>query len=1037
MESPSGQGASGAEWLVDSALKEVAQDGLGREPFITRATELFNELAVTSDSTVIGIVGPWGSGKTSSVNMIVRSLNRETWQVNYLTPWAVSGPDAIIAELLTAISAAIPASGYKGKKARAALKKYGTLLTPLLLAVPHGGSVAKGVSDVLLQRLSGEGTVHEQTESLGKALAELGQPILLIVDDVDRLQPDELLALFKAVRVLGRLPNVHYLLAYDQQTLLDVLSNTTLAKGDMPRALAFLEKIVTLPLEQPPTRPEQAQGLFEQGLAEVLSLTGHSALTEDQQERLAEERERLLKGALTEPRTIRRFLSQLRIYLPLVGASEIDIVDFLVISLLRTTYPTLYRFLAAERTLLVRRSLPEDGESRVAVTSETALNRVNVPLRDHARVRAALIRLFPLLDPNQDAGLVYEEERRRRDRRVSDPDTVGRYFALGPISGDLSDAILLAVLEEWASTGRVESDSGIAVRQLLSPDPSKPTQCDRAAVIVRRATARSGELSASQAAHLLEVVTGLLPDQIGTGGAGVGFEYAMVAWLAALLSLAEGPDPAALLQTLARPSGEPSSLPHFLRAMRLARESAQGGRRMEAAQSTSWYTRMADAAASLVWDRFLGNVRAGDAAPAEPAGFYLRWLDGVLGEAEVDRRLDAAVADGLSVTDLAARFVETGTDLSGHHETIMGFDAYSFLRRIGLDNVRSAVAVQQATDSDTAQAKLEEEDLGWRNRRGIATDHIVRALQTDPEGARQLPVLRTVPRSPALLNHRPDLLGNPGQRPDLSLRLAVQVSTEPLPPVSIAKPTPEAAWQQVESEVLKLLSKGPMARWLRSAGASWHAQPGDWKIKDVEPARRLELHLETTRTDGEEAPGKQSTLHLGLQAVLPDDNRIDELSSAPVVFTLGAAIWMADLGADRRPTTTSSTSEPMPAAMTLKEVSRALAALISSTSDALRVLSVARPRMRCSTAVLADLVLEVGSGLGSVVDLRQMSRVGMSGKTSFSAAVPLELRSLGGGAYAFSPSPEDVAIGLLSKWLFADGYREYEGVLVELLNMGG
>ena len=40
---------------------------------------------------------------------------------------------------------------------------------------------------------------------IDKLLGEKKQPVLIIIDDVDRLQPDELLALFKAVRVLGRL----------------------------------------------------------------------------------------------------------------------------------------------------------------------------------------------------------------------------------------------------------------------------------------------------------------------------------------------------------------------------------------------------------------------------------------------------------------------------------------------------------------------------------------------------------------------------------------------------------------------------------------------------------------------------------------------------------------------------------------------------------------------------------------------------------------------------------------------------------------
>ena len=46
----------------------------------------------------------------------------------------------------------------------------------------------------------------------------LDQPILVVIDDLDRLQPDELLLVFKLIRLVGRLPSVGYILAFDERT---------------------------------------------------------------------------------------------------------------------------------------------------------------------------------------------------------------------------------------------------------------------------------------------------------------------------------------------------------------------------------------------------------------------------------------------------------------------------------------------------------------------------------------------------------------------------------------------------------------------------------------------------------------------------------------------------------------------------------------------------------------------------------------------------------------------------------------------------
>ncbi|WP_331722862.1 P-loop NTPase fold protein [Nocardia sp. NBC_00511] len=59
--------------------------------------------------------------------------------------------------------------------------------------------------------------------------------VLIIVDDLGRLDANELLAVLKTVRLLGGFPGIHYPLACDQITINDVLS-TTAVVGNSPSA---------------------------------------------------------------------------------------------------------------------------------------------------------------------------------------------------------------------------------------------------------------------------------------------------------------------------------------------------------------------------------------------------------------------------------------------------------------------------------------------------------------------------------------------------------------------------------------------------------------------------------------------------------------------------------------------------------------------------------------------------------------------------------------------------------------------------------
>ncbi|WHF21565.1 P-loop NTPase fold protein [Kocuria rhizophila] len=74
-------------------------------------------------------------------------------------------------------------------------------------------------------------------------LKGLKKPILVIVDDIDRLHGDELLTLLKVVRLLGRFEGIQYLLAYDDETLYRRVSTSSTITDHDGSAERFMEKL--------------------------------------------------------------------------------------------------------------------------------------------------------------------------------------------------------------------------------------------------------------------------------------------------------------------------------------------------------------------------------------------------------------------------------------------------------------------------------------------------------------------------------------------------------------------------------------------------------------------------------------------------------------------------------------------------------------------------------------------------------------------------------------------------------------------------
>ena len=76
------------------------------------------------------------------------------------------------------------------------------------------------------------------------------------------------------------------------------------------------------------------------GLADVLGRLG-TPLTDEQESRFRSLYDMLLRHTLSQPRAVGRFLRQAAAYLPMVDPGELDVVDFLALTHLRSFAPLL------------------------------------------------------------------------------------------------------------------------------------------------------------------------------------------------------------------------------------------------------------------------------------------------------------------------------------------------------------------------------------------------------------------------------------------------------------------------------------------------------------------------------------------------------------------------------------------------------------------------------------------------------------------------------------------------------------------------
>jgi hypothetical protein len=680
---------SGSYWS-DDPISRRSQDALGRVAYADRAADLIARSHTWESSVVFGLTGPWGSGKSSLVEMITESLldNHEQWTVARFTPWATSDVTGLLAEFYAALSQALPPKRSESfRKAAGALAQ---VAAPAAKLIPYAGEALSAVVREGGERITESPPWQESFKKAADELKQLSVPVLVVADDVDRLQTGELLALLKVVRLLGRFPGVQYLLAYDEQTLFRSLQSASLVGIGNRAAERFMEKIVQYPLMVPPLLSHQLISRLESGITRTLADSGRQDIGTSRLSRVAD----VLQSQLSTPRAIDRFLAQLRHHLPMVDQEEIDDVDVILLTVLRVAFPTVYGELPRWRSVLLKGHTGEIKHGTHTLEYEPADWAplvAPVPPDDRADAEELLVTLFPKL---RSKGVIsYSGD---EPRRICHEDYFDRYFAIGIPAHDVSDAEVLAAVTA-AAEGQGEGLRAL----LLSPDRS------RAYLALSKAIRVNVPSTPAKRLELLRVLAGLADD----------LDHSAMRWFSAseraMVWMSE-----ILLQLGSTVSAENvhDAIADASTLVQLRIWWTSSPRLDSLPESPSWTTAVNDRLTGAAIESFMANLLADDGASRDdPAGFYACFATARGGETKLLSRIESALKAGnISIAGLAARVVSTRTPMGVP-------DATSELS--DFDNELWKVLAPDRNDpwyDLPIEASVDKDDVSWSNRRRYA-----------------------------------------------------------------------------------------------------------------------------------------------------------------------------------------------------------------------------------------------------------------------------------------------------------------------------
>lgn len=179
---------------------------------------------------------------------------------------------------------------------------------------------------------------------LSDALAEANKRIVVLVDDIDRLDKHETHTLFRLIKACADFPNVCYVLAFDDVAVAKSLGERY-GSGDEASGRAFLEKIIQVPLKLPMAMKEDLRAICFQHVDQALNAASVE-LSKEEINEFVSRFERGISIRLDTPRAAKRFGNALMFALPMLKG-EVNMVDLLLLEAVRAFYPAIHNCIRA------------------------------------------------------------------------------------------------------------------------------------------------------------------------------------------------------------------------------------------------------------------------------------------------------------------------------------------------------------------------------------------------------------------------------------------------------------------------------------------------------------------------------------------------------------------------------------------------------------------------------------------------------------------------------------------------------------------
>ena len=327
-----------------------------QESLTTYAKSIISRLLYTDvkkESFSVGISGEWGSGKSSFLQLLKTEIGDQADIVEF-NPWMCRTPEQLTNDFFSSLSNQLSKRYHLSRP----IKNYVRNLNEI--SIP-----ASNFFSIKLSNFTSEESLFERKRKLSEKLLELRKRVIVIIDDIDRLEREEVFEVLRLIRNTADLCNIIYLVAYDKDYVTSVLNE----KHNVKDASVYMEKIFDIEIPLPIVTGER---IWESLLFDLKSQLHDKKIELD----FSPNEKQLILSILGTYRRAKRFTRLFSLnYSYLMGRSSLlEWRDMFWLDILQMHDKTIYNILSSDSDSLLKikdNSLVFDSKINININKKT------------------------------------------------------------------------------------------------------------------------------------------------------------------------------------------------------------------------------------------------------------------------------------------------------------------------------------------------------------------------------------------------------------------------------------------------------------------------------------------------------------------------------------------------------------------------------------------------------------------------------------------------------------------------------------------